>query len=377
MLELHARARHRRPVGGGRARAGLRRSERQPPPAPCAPPSASPTRCDARWIALYVETDRHADTVRGRARPLAEALRLAEQLGAEIVTLPGRSWSTRSWPSPASTTSPRSSSASRRRSRWFELLPRLGRPRPGAQRSGLAIAVRRRPSRRRARPTSPAGAERAVTPGPYLEGTLTAAVATAVGVAIDRLIVAAQHLAGLRRAGAGPAARHGLVPSLFAGLSVLAYNFFFLPPLYTVHHPRSGQRRGAVLLLLVAVSRQRARRPHALADRSGAARGAHHRRALCLQPQDRGRHRPRRPAVDHRHSPGADAERRGRDPDARRRPARAPRRLSARQRVQRRRPRRRALVSGMPTIRPAARHRHPARRALAVRADPHRPVGSA
>ena len=79
-----------------------------------------------------------------------------------------------------------------------------------------------------------------LTPGPYLEGTLTTALATAVGVAIDRLIV----LPNISLVFVVPvlvaAARHGLVPSLWvSALGVLAFNFFFLPPLYefTIRDP--------------------------------------------------------------------------------------------------------------------------------------------
>jgi two-component system sensor histidine kinase KdpD len=62
---------------------------------------------------------------------------------------------------------------------------------------------------------------------------LTTALATAVGVAIDRLIV----LPNISLVYVVPvliaAARHGLVPSLWvSALSVLCYNFFYLPPLY-------------------------------------------------------------------------------------------------------------------------------------------------
>src|ERR1700754_2981752 len=46
---------------------------------------------DAELIALYVETDRHAALSEAERGHLAEAMRLAERLGAEIVTLPGRS----------------------------------------------------------------------------------------------------------------------------------------------------------------------------------------------------------------------------------------------------------------------------------------------
>ncbi|HZB53197.1 MAG TPA: ATP-binding protein, partial [Reyranella sp.] len=65
-------------------------------------------------------------------------------------------------------------------------------------------------------------------------------LATAVGVAIDRLIV----LPNISLVYVVPvliaAARHGLVPSLWvSALSVLCYNFFYLPPLYelTIRDP--------------------------------------------------------------------------------------------------------------------------------------------
>src|SRR5512139_3270942 len=71
------------------------------------------------------------------------------------------------------------------------------------------------------------------TPGPYVEGALTTALATAAGVLIDRHIA----LSNISLLFVVPvlvaAARHGLVPSLWvAALSMLSYNFFFLPPLY-------------------------------------------------------------------------------------------------------------------------------------------------
>ena len=46
-------------------------------------------RLRAPWTALYVETPRYAPARRGRARPDRRTLRLAEQLGGEAVTMPG------------------------------------------------------------------------------------------------------------------------------------------------------------------------------------------------------------------------------------------------------------------------------------------------
>ncbi len=178
--------------------------------------------------------------------------------------------------------------------------------------------------------------------------------------------------------GRGGAARAVAVALGVGACRVLAYNFFFLPPLYpfTIADPANVAR--AVLLHVRGGRRERAGDAHPRPDRGRPARGAHHRRALCLQPQDRRRDRPRRPAVD-RGDPSRPADERGdRHPDAGEEPvgdrqAGAARRLSARQRFQRSRPRRGALVVGRRAA-DRARHRHAARRALAVHADPHQPL---
>jgi two-component system sensor histidine kinase KdpD len=195
---------------------------------------------DAELIALYVETDRHAILSETERNHLAEATRLAERLGAEIVTLPGRSVVEEILAFARSRNATRVVVGKSRRSRWFEL--RHGSVVDDLVRSGSGLAIEVAPSDDATRPTDTidwlGGVP--VTPGPYLEGALTTAVATAVGVAIDRLIV----LPNISLVFVVPvlvaAARHGLVPSLWvSALSVLSYNFFFLPPLYefTIRDP--------------------------------------------------------------------------------------------------------------------------------------------
>lgn len=195
---------------------------------------------DAELIALYVETDRHtglSETERGH---LAEAMRLAERLGAEIVTLPGRSVVEEILAFARSRNATRVVLGKSRRSRWFEL--RHGSVVDELVRSSSGIAVEVVSAEQgRSSTTSPDWLRNVpLTPGPYLEGTLTTAVATVVGVAIDRLIV----LPNISLVYVVPvlvaAARHGLVPSLWvSALCVLCYNFFYLPPLYefTIRDP--------------------------------------------------------------------------------------------------------------------------------------------
>src|SRR5437762_1458267 len=72
-------------------------------------------------VALYVETDRHAGLTETERGHLAEATRLAERLGAEIVTLPGRSVVEEILAFARSRNATRVVLGKSQRSRWFEL----------------------------------------------------------------------------------------------------------------------------------------------------------------------------------------------------------------------------------------------------------------
>lgn len=188
---------------------------------------------DAELIALYVETERHSLLSEAEQARLAEALRLAEQLGAEVVRVPGRSVVEEILAFARSRNATRVVVGKSPRSRWFEL--RHGSVVDALVRSGSGLAVEVAPSGDKAEPRQPIDwlfdAPRTV--GPYLEGVLSTALATGVGVLIDRHI----NLSNISLVYVVPvlvaAARHGLIPSLWvSALSVLCYNFFFIPPLY-------------------------------------------------------------------------------------------------------------------------------------------------
>ncbi|MBV8392077.1 MAG: sensor histidine kinase KdpD, partial [Alphaproteobacteria bacterium] len=119
------------------------------------------------------------------------------------------------------------------RSRWFEL--RHGSVVDELVRSGSGLAVEVAPTTDQREPPAAIdwlfAAPRSI--GPYFEGLLSMSFATALGVLINSLIdlpnISLVYVVPVLVA----AARHGLVPSLWvAGLSVLSFNFFFLPPLY-------------------------------------------------------------------------------------------------------------------------------------------------
>jgi two-component system, OmpR family, sensor histidine kinase KdpD len=188
---------------------------------------------DAELIALYVETDRHAGLSDAEHACLAETMRLATQLGAEVVTVPGRSVVEEVVAFARARNATRVVVGKSRRSRWFELTH--GSVVDELVRSGSGLAVEVAPSADAPIPPDPIdwllGAPREI--GPYLEGVITTALATGLGKLVDSLIV----LPNISLVYVVPvlvaAVRHGLVPSIWvAGLSVLCFNFFFLPPLY-------------------------------------------------------------------------------------------------------------------------------------------------
>src|ERR1700704_1160851 len=188
---------------------------------------------EAELIALYVETDRHTTLAEAEHAHLAETMRLAAQLGAEVVTVPGRSVVEEILAFARSRNATRVVVGKSRRSRWFEL--RHGSVVDQLAGSGSGLAIEVAPSGDAPAPSGPTDWLFTVplTPGPYLEGTLTTAVATALGKAIDASITVPNVSLVFVVPVLVAAARHGLVPSLWvAGLSVLTFNFFFLPPLY-------------------------------------------------------------------------------------------------------------------------------------------------
>jgi len=209
---------------------------------------------DAELIALYVETGRHALLSEAEQARLAEALRLAEQLGAEVVRVPGRSVVEEVLAFARSRNATRVVVGKSRRSRWFEL--RHGSVVDQLVRSGSGLAVEVAPSGNKAEPHGPVdwllGAPRTI--GPYLEGLLTTAGATGTGVLINDVV----GLPNISLIFVVPvmvaAARHGLVPSLWvSGLSVLCFNFFFLPPLYQFTISDPANLLALFFLMFVAV----------------------------------------------------------------------------------------------------------------------------
>ncbi len=207
----------------------------------------------APMLALYVETDRHATLTEPERTRLAETMRLAERLGAETATLPGRRIADDVLAFARDHNVTRIVVGKSQRSAWFELVH--GSVVDDLVRTAGGIAVEVVASG----PTpaeSPWAGWRTETPPTraYVEATAAVAVAGAVAVGIDRLVNLGNISLVFVVAVLLVAARHGVWPSVWASaLSAVAYNFFFLPPLYELTIADPANVVALFFFLLVAI----------------------------------------------------------------------------------------------------------------------------
>ncbi|MCW5746254.1 MAG: sensor histidine kinase KdpD [Alphaproteobacteria bacterium] len=207
----------------------------------------------APLLALYVETDRHASLSDAERDRLAETLRLAERLGAETATLPGRRIAEDVLAFARDRNVTRIVVGKSRRSVWFEWLH--GSVVDDLVRMAGGIAVEVVASTATASGSAWAGWRAEPAPArAYIEATLAVVAAGVVGVAIDRLV----NIGNISLVFVVPvlliAARHGIWPSVWAAvISATAYNFFFIPPLYTFTVADPANVVALFFFLLVAI----------------------------------------------------------------------------------------------------------------------------
>jgi len=204
-------------------------------------------RLHAPWTALYVESRRTAQLDDAQRDRIADALRLAQSLGAEAVTVPGGGQHTAQdvidYAKANNITQIIIGKSAR--SRWFELI-NGSVVRELLEHAGN-IAVNVVPGERAAGATprvrTPAGsANRSVDPRPY--GWSTAIVALSLGAGLVlRPIVSDANLDLVFLTGVvAVAVRFGLWPSIYASiLAAVGYNFFFTQPYlsFAIDDPRN------------------------------------------------------------------------------------------------------------------------------------------
>src|SRR6266851_3338351 len=193
-------------------------------------------RLDAPWTALYVETARyHRLDERERDR-IADCLRLAEKLGGAAITVPGARIVEEVAGYAEANNITHIVIGKSERSRWFEivhgsivhdLVRRSGNISVHVIAGTADEAVPPKTVQTQAVPAS-------LDPLAYIATIGIVGVALGIALFLQQFLNVANIALVFLTAVLVSAIRYGLFPSLFACLvSVLAYNFFFLPPIYT------------------------------------------------------------------------------------------------------------------------------------------------
>ncbi|MDR3537672.1 MAG: sensor histidine kinase KdpD [Acetobacteraceae bacterium] len=187
----------------------------------------------APWSAISVETARTRRTGTTEQDSASAALRLAQQLGAEPVLLPGQDVADTIIDYARANNVTHIIVGKSDRPHWWQLLLGGVTQRMIARAGGINIHVieaapekPRKPAQREAPPPQDLR--------PYGVSLLLVAAALGAAWGLHAVLGIGNIALVFLTAILASAVLHGLGPSLFACvLSILAYNFFFLPPLYT------------------------------------------------------------------------------------------------------------------------------------------------
>ncbi len=234
-------------------------------------------RLRAPWTALHVDTPRLAGLSEEDKDRLARNLRLAEQLGAEIATIPGQNVAQDIVRHATANNFTHIVIGRPTRSRWreliegsltYDLIRNAGdisvHVISGAERDGDAPSAR----------VKAAPEQKPFQIWPYLFSTAYVAGALAVSSILDQFLDVRNLASVLLLAVLTAAVTFGLWPALYACfLSALAFNFFFLEPRYTltIRDPESIVAFAVFLVVAVIASNLTARvQRQAVAARSRA-----------------------------------------------------------------------------------------------------------
>jgi two-component system sensor histidine kinase KdpD len=233
-------------------------------------------RLQVPWTAIYVETartQRLTDIERDR---IADHLRLAERLGASTITLPGRNIADEVVAYATANNITQIVIGKSNRSRWFEIMHGSVVHELVRKTGQISVHVI---SADDSEPVPTKSVETRPPPEPprfehYAGSAVAVALALGLGLLLKHFIALQGISLVFLTAVLISAIAWGLLPSLFAAVaSMLAYNFFFLPPLYTftVADPENLLALFFFLVVAVIVSNLTARtRSQIIAARSRA-----------------------------------------------------------------------------------------------------------
>ena len=200
-------------------------------------------RLRAPWSAIHIETSRTHRLDEAARDRIAECQRLAQRLGGEAVTVPAADATQGLIDYARDNNFTHVMIAKSRRSRWSELWRGSNTHRLIRRAGDIHIHVIAEPQReagRNGRPPEEIGEGVAARPPqdidfhPYIGSLGIVGLALLAGLAMQQWLAVQNISLVFLTAVLASAIAYGLWPSLLACLaSVLAYNFFFLPPLYT------------------------------------------------------------------------------------------------------------------------------------------------
>jgi two-component system sensor histidine kinase KdpD len=212
----------------------------------------------ATWTAVYVEGSRHLALSEIEKDRISDTMRLAKRLGAEAVTIPGRDIASAILEFARKNNVTQILIGKSARSRWFEML-HGSVVRDLMRESGAIGIIAVMAEGDVVGPKSVATAQRPDRLAWRNYAWSALAVAVTVGVAWLFNAVMAHALGSVGMLFLVPvllsAIWFGLRPALLTSfVSVMAYNFFFLPPLYTFTIADPNNWLSFAVLLLVAIT---------------------------------------------------------------------------------------------------------------------------
>jgi two-component system sensor histidine kinase KdpD len=197
-------------------------------------------RLRAPWTAIHVETSRTQRLSERERDRVAECLRLAERLGGVAVTVPAANVVEGLIEYAGENNFSHVVVAKLRRPRWLEYLRRSVAHQLIDSADDISVHVVAEQQAARLEREMATKAETApASPGPvkvnaYVASLGIVAVALGVGLALQQVLEVSNVALVFLTAVFVSAIEHGRWPSLFTCLvSVLVFNFFFIPPLYT------------------------------------------------------------------------------------------------------------------------------------------------
>ena len=322
-------------------------------------------RLRAPWTALHVDTPRSAAMSEEDKDRLATLLRLAEQLGAEVTTIPGQNVAQDIVRHATANNFTHIVVGRPTRSRWRELIEgslTYDLIRNAGDISVHVISGTERSTEATSRNVKAATEQTPFQVWPYLLATAYVAGSLAFSAVLDQFLDVRNLAIIFLMAVLTSAVTCGLWPALYACLvSALAFNYFFLEPRYTltIRDPES-------IVALARLPRRCRHRQQSDGARaaSGGRRplpGTSHGGYLSLFKEARRRRHARRRSLGHRLPDRLDAEAARRAASARKRLDHRQGRLSARRHAGRGRHRSRPLGLGAQPRR-GTRRRHASRR---------------